>query len=358
MSLSPSLTVIMPAYNSAHFVTAAVQSVLAQTHSDFEYLIVDDGSVDGTTKLLRDLASGDPRIHLIEQENRGIVASVNRMIEIARAPFIARMDADDISLPERFARQLEYLGANPHIGAVGAQYVEIDAAGGITDPGIRHPVGPSAVRAQMLVEQPFSNPTVMFRADALRRVGGYREAFGYCEDYDLFLRLSRVTDLDNLPDVLLHYRRSPGQMSIANNSQQTQQAVKALFAHKEVLAGRTDPFAGLSQLPTLDQMDAHVGRTGVARQLRSEIATRLRFSPMVLAGDEFALLLTQARSGDGFTGGWRTVGRSLRLGLVWRSVQLATALTRGHARRLLQLALRRQQPRNEKPVETGRTILH
>jgi hypothetical protein len=134
-------------------------------------------------------------------------------------------------------------------------------------------------------------------------------------------------------------------MSIANNSRQTQQAVKALFAHREVLAGRPDPFEGLADLPALDQMDAHVGRSGVAHALRGDIATRLRFSPMALAGAEFAMLEAHALSGDAFPGGWRTVLRCFSLGLPGRGLRLASALLRGHWR---------TQPGDEKAVEARR----
>ena len=345
---TPQLSVVMPVYNCARFIEAAVASILCQTHADFELLIVDDGSTDGTTGILRGLAANDARIRLIEQENCGIVASLNRMISLACGEFMARMDGDDISLPDRFARQIAHLSAHPQIGAVGTQYVEIDGADVVTDPAIRHPVGPAAVRAGMMIEQPFSNPTVMFRAAALRAAGGYREAFRYCEDYDLFLRLSRIAELDNLPDILLHYRRTPTQMSIANNSRQTRQAVKALFAHREVLAGRPDPFDGLDILPTLDRMDAHIGRVGVARALRGEIAQRLRFSPMALGGEEFAMIVAHARSGDPFPGAWRTVLRCFSLGLFARTFQLAAALLYGNWR---------AQPGDEEAVEAGGSII-
>ncbi|NJS13559.1 MAG: glycosyltransferase [Sphingopyxis sp.] len=347
MPNAPPLSVIMPVHNCVSFVEAAVRSVLNQSFNDFEFLIVDDGSTDGTTDILRQLTAADPRIRLAEQENRGIVASVNRMVGAARGTFVARMDADDVSLPERFARQIAFLTGHPDVGAVGAQYVEIDERGHVNDPGIRHPTGVAAVRARMTIEQPFSNPTVMFRAEALRSVGGYREAFGACEDYDLFLRLSRTTALDNLPDVLLHYRRSAGQMSVANNSAQTHQAVMAVFAHQEVLAGRPDPFVGVSQIPSLDRIDQHVGRAGVAQALRGEIAARLRFSPMALRGAEFALMLDHARSGDSFLGGWRTVLRCVSLGLWSRAVRLAAALMAGQRR------LGRHQSGDEKAVDSG-----
>lgn len=329
MSNKPRLSVIMPMYNAEAFVEAAVHSVLAQSFGDFEFLIVDDGSTDKSASIVDEIAQQDARIALIRQPSSGIVASLNVMIARAQGHYIARMDADDICLPERFARQIAYLDQNCDVGALGTQFIEIDVNGALRDTNFRHPVGPAAVKAQLLIEQPLGNPTAMFRAESLRAVGGYREAFRYCEDYDLFLRLARVAEIDNLPDVLFHYRRSSGQMSVAHNSMQTRQSVKALFAHREVLAGRPDPFDGVTRLPTLDKMDAHVGRTGVAHTLRREIAERLRYSPAALTGPEFAFLLEQARRGGGFAGSWRTVVRCLSLGLPSEALQLSIALVRG-----------------------------
>lgn len=327
----PPLTVIMPMFNAAPFVRAAVDSVLAQTFTDFDFLIVDDGSTDGSADIIRDLAAEDARIQLIVQDNQGIVPSLHRMIARAQGRYIARMDADDLCLPERFARQIACLEARPELGAVGTQFIEIDARGAVRDAHFRHPVGSEAVHAQLLMGQPLANPTVMFRADALRAAGGYRAAFRYCEDYDLFLRLSRLARLDNLPDVLFHYRRSAGQMSVAANARQTRQSVKARFAHHEVLAGRPDPFDGLATLPTVDQLDALVGRAGVGAAVGREIALRLLHNRRALRGEEFAIITAAAASPARLPGGWRAVLRCLRFGMPLRAARLALALVAGAA---------------------------
>lgn len=329
----PSVTVAMAMYNSARFVREAVESVLAQTYTDFEFLIVDDGSTDGGGDIVAELAATDSRITLLRQENRGIVASVNRLIDLARAPLIARMDSDDVCLPERFERQVAYMRDHPEVVALGTQFIEIDERGWWRDRSETYPTEPHDVRSALRFTQPIGNPTAMLRTDAVRRVGGYRPAFRYCEDYDLYLRLSCVGDIANLPDVLFHYRRTAGQMSTAQNRMQTRQAVKARFAHDEVLAGRPDPLEGLETMPALAEFDALFGRPGVADAIRGEQARRLLYSEEALRGEEFALIRDHAATGGPLPGGWRTVARCVRLGLHGRAWRLSRALLRGRQAR-------------------------
>ena len=123
------LSVVMPMYNAARFVEAAIDSILAQTMGDFIFYIVDDGSTDASGDIAARKAATDRRIRLIRQSNQGIVASMNRMLGRVETPFVARMDADDISLPDRFALQLAHFDRTPTLGALGGQYVEIDNGG-------------------------------------------------------------------------------------------------------------------------------------------------------------------------------------------------------------------------------------
>lgn len=323
------LSVVMPMHNAARFVEAAIGSVLAQSMGDFAFYIVDDGSTDGSGEIAARLARRDDRIHLIRQSNQGIVASLNQMLAIVETPFVARMDADDICLPERFARQLARMTAEPDLGALGTQFVEIDADDRVLDAHYRQPVGRDAVRAQLTIKQPLANPTVMFRTEALRAAGLYRQAFRHCEDYDLFLRLSHLADLDNLPDVLLHYRRSAGQMSVRNHGRQTRQAVFARLAHFERLAGFPDPFDGMDNLPDIGDLDALLDRVGVSAAVHDELAAALRYSVVTMDDREFAMLCDQAASGRRMTGGRRTILRCLASFRFGRGVRLFVALLKG-----------------------------
>lgn len=322
------LSVIMPMYNAARFVEAAIDSVLAQSMGDFIFYIVDDGSTDGSGEIAARKAAIDSRIHLIRQDNRGIVVSLNRMLALVDSDLVARMDADDIALPERFHMQMDRMRADPTLGALGTQFIEIDERGEILHAGFRQPVGREAVRAALQERQPIANPSAMFRAQVLRDAGLYRPAFRYCEDYDLFLRLSEIADIDNLPDILFHYRRSPGQMSVANNVRQTRQAVFARLAHRERLAGRADPFAGLEDLPPVSELDSLVNRSGVGREVEADIMAALRYSVADMNDAEFAAFCNAIASGVPLVGAMRSVLRCLANGRPVRATRLVTAILR------------------------------
>ncbi len=321
------LSVILPVYNARQFVGAAIDSILSQTMGDFVFYIIDDGSTDGSGDLIAERAVSDQRIHMLRQENSGIVASLNRMLEQVETPFVARMDADDIALPERFARQLEHLERNPKLGALGGQFEEIDGAGRKLPGHVRLPIGADAVRAELERRQPIANPTAMFRTKVLRAAGLYRPAFRYCEDYDLFLRLSEIADIDNLPDVLLLYRRSPGQMSVLNHGMQTRQAVYARLAHQERLAGWADPFAGLSTLPPLADLDRLLGREGISERTEIDILDARRYAVGDMSEAEFAEYCSAAARGLPVEG-LRAALRCLSQAKIGRAFRLAWALTR------------------------------
>lgn len=318
----------MPVYNSRSFVGAAIDSILTQTFGDFIFHIVDDGSTDGSGDIIAEKAARDNRIQLIRQDNRGIVASLNRMLALVDAPFVARMDADDIALPDRFARQLGRMEADAQLGALGTQFIEIDDAGQRISGGFAMPVGTALVQSELEHRQPIANPTAMFRTQVLRDAGLYREAFRYCEDYDLFLRLSQIAPIDNLPDALLFYRRSPGQMSVLNHGLQTRQAAYARLAHRERLAGRPDPFAGTNVLPQLSELDRLLGRPGVAGRVEAEILFANRYAVASMKDAEFADYCAAIASGTKGSG-IREVARCLAEGKSSRAARLAMAMMKG-----------------------------
>lgn len=326
------LSVIMPMFNAAPFVDEAIASVLAQSYGAFRFLIVDDGSSDGSGDKAAEWAARDARITLLRQENQGIVTSLNRMLAMVETPFVARMDADDICLPERFERQLARMQAESDLGALGTQFVEINPDTTAELGALIPPVGRSAVHAMLQERQPIANPTAMFRTDALRQAGLYRQAFRYCEDYDLFLRLSQHAALDNLPDVLFRYRRSPEQMSIRNHGRQTRQAIFARLAHRERQAGRPDPFDGLDELPPIEALDTLLGRAGVGDEVQSDLASALRYSIAAMSDEDFAMFCAQAASGRRLVGGRRSVLRCLAHGKFARATRLSLALLAGYRR--------------------------
>lgn len=318
----------MPVFNARPYVGTAIDSILSQSMGDFLFYIVDDGSTDGSGELIAKRAARDARIHLLRQENRGIVASLNRMLEQVETPYVARMDADDIALPDRFARQLERMEADTRLGALGTQFDEIDTLGRRLSSHTPMPLGADRVRAELDERQPIANPTAMFRTEMLHRAGLYRQAFRFCEDYDLFLRLSEIADIDNLAEVLLLYRRSPGQMSILNHGSQTRQAVYARLSHAERLAGRLDPFAGLELLPPVAELDRTLGRPGIGERVETEILAARRYAIGTMSAAEFDDYCAGAARGLPVEG-MRAVLRCMAQAKIGRALRLARALWRG-----------------------------
>ena len=185
------------------------------------------------------------------------------------------------------------------------------------------------MRAELELRPAVANPTVMFRTDALRKAGLYRPAFGYCEDYDLFLRLSEIADIDNLPDTLLLYRRSPEQMSVANNAQQTEQAAYARLAHLVRKTGAADPFRDMARLPPLADLDALLKKPGIGRMVETDIIAARRYAVASMADSEFVDYCKRLASGVRLEAATRTVVRCLVNRRVDRAFRLASSLVAG-----------------------------
>lgn len=198
---APAVSVVMPVHNALPYLGRSVESILGQTFEDFEFVILDDGSTDGSAGELRAWARTDARIRLFETRRRlGPAGSSNFVAREARAPVVARMDADDVSHPERLARQLEVLRGSPDIVLVAALCDGIDAGGLTVRPRDRWRL----VRSSLF--PPFPHGSAMFRRAAFDEAGGYREECALWEDQDLFLRMRRAGRVVVLPEVLYHYR--------------------------------------------------------------------------------------------------------------------------------------------------------
>lgn len=200
--MSPTVvSVVLPVRNGEAFLVEAIESVLEQTLDSLELIVVDDGSTDGSAEIAAALG-----VTVLRQEPLGLVAALNRGIEQSRAPYIARMDADDVSLPQRLARQVEFLDGSPRAGIVAPGVEVIDAAGARLDE-IVLPPDDASLRRRLLLRNPFTHGSVVIRRAALDAVGGYRADYGANEDYDLWRRLARSWELAALPEILYRYRR-------------------------------------------------------------------------------------------------------------------------------------------------------
>lgn len=198
-SSAPLISVVMPARNVAPYIDAAVESILAQSFSDFELVVRDDGSTDDTRERLRIWARRDSRIRLFEGEQLGLAGSSNWIVQQARAPLIARMDGDDLARSDRLERQLAVLRGDPGILLVGSLSNSIDAQGRRVRAMDRWRIARRSWFA------PFPHTSIMFRRDAFNAVGGYRK-LAYCEDWDFFLRLVNTGRIAVVADALVSHR--------------------------------------------------------------------------------------------------------------------------------------------------------
>lgn len=321
----PRVTVAMSVFDNATYLPAAIASIQAQSFSDFEFLIVDDGSRDESGAIADGCAAADSRLRVIHTPNQGLVRALNLITAQARAPLIARMDGDDIALPDRFARQVAFLDTHPQVDVLGSACTSIDATG--APDGVVEPVVATAdIPAHLSIGPPLCHPSVMLRRATLEKVGGYRAAYRHCEDYDLWLRIAEQGTLANLDEPLLLYRRTSTQVSARHALEQKYGAAVAWEAHVERCAGRRDPGEGLSHLPPLDALDAMFGREGVTRAVRAKVALGILYNSGALRGAGLDLILDHVRAGGATDGLWRTVARLLTLGAPIRAARLAAAL--------------------------------
>src|SRR5262245_15341513 len=204
---SPEISVLMSVYNSERYLAQAVSSILAQTCGAFEFVIVNDGSTDGSLEILREVAARDRRIRLISQTNAGVAAALNSGLTHCRGTYVARMDSDDVSLPTRLERQLAFMRQHPECVAIGCHELTIDPDGWPVRIQ-RCPLSHEEIDAYHMkgLGGALSGPSVFMRRSAVEAVGGYGADYRLAEDYDMFLRLAEIGTLVNLPDVLFYYR--------------------------------------------------------------------------------------------------------------------------------------------------------
>jgi glycosyltransferase involved in cell wall biosynthesis len=224
----PQVTVLMPVYNGAPYLREAIESILQQSFIDFEFLIIDDGSTDSSVSIVSSYP--DPRIRLFENgRNLGLVHTLNRGIDLARGKFIARMDCDDISLPDRFAKQMRFMAAHPEVGVCGG-WVEYFMGRELV---LQLPVTDVTIKQALPWYNPLAHPTLMIRAAVLKTKPIYYDPeYLHVEDYELWVRLAAVTCFANLPEVLLKYRIHPKQIGRQYSEEQVRilQKIRAKLA--------------------------------------------------------------------------------------------------------------------------------
>jgi len=230
----PKISVVMAVYNCDKYLGEAVDSIRTQTFRDFEFIIVDDGSSDRSGELLRQYSKNDARINLIQRENRGLVYSLNQACHLAQGEYVARMDADDVALPKRFEKQLEFMTAAPEVSAVGSKVELIDSVGA----PLKYMAGFTSHKeidqCHMRGEGgAIIHPAALIRYGALENVGFYSSDYEYAEDLDLWLRVAEIGQLANLSEVLLQYRQHANSIGSSKREQQYLSARRAVeSAHR------------------------------------------------------------------------------------------------------------------------------
>jgi glycosyltransferase involved in cell wall biosynthesis len=209
----PTVSVLMTVYNGERYLAEAVESILAQTFDDFEFIIVDDGSTDSSLVLLRAFERRDPRIRLFERPHAGIVPAANFGLRQCRGEFIARMDSDDVALPHRFELQVRTLREHPEVVVIGGAYDLIDAAGRFLRRQWPPTDDPSLQELSLSGLTPICQPLAMMRKAAVDQVGEYDRVVETAEDNDMWLRLGEVGKLMCVTEVLLKYRQHANSVS-------------------------------------------------------------------------------------------------------------------------------------------------
>ena len=226
----PYISVIMSVYNSEKYLSESIESILNQTFSDFEFIIIDDGSIDNSLDIIEMYSKKDSRIQIIRNEiNIGLTKSLNKGITFAKGKYIARMDADDISMPERFKTQLEFLEKNLNIYVVGTNIICVNEAGNYLYE-CNFPNSPNIIKWNLYFSNQLAHPSVMMRSDLFLICGyKYDESYRYAQDYELWQNISRNYQISNITKPLLIYRIMNSSISSSSNK------IQKIFADKSLI---------------------------------------------------------------------------------------------------------------------------
>jgi len=245
--MKPYISVVMPVYNGQRFLREAVESIQNQTFSDFELLILNNASTDNSRQILYEYEKLDNRIRILEQPIRDLTPSLQRGFLEACGRYIARMDSDDIALPDRLEKQVSFLDNHPEIAVLGGQVDAIDDQGNFIRKLV-FPLDHDEISEALEKYCSIVHPTVMLRPEAYKAVGGYRVEPFSAEDYDLWLRMSEKFQLANLQDVLLKYRIHGEQVSSTRREKQIVTILGIRAAARLRKAGYSDPISGIDAI--------------------------------------------------------------------------------------------------------------
>ncbi len=237
----PAVSVLMAVRNGDRYLDAALASLAAQSFGDFEIVLIDNGSRDTTPRIIAEWSRREPRLRSFRLERPGLARSLIAAASVARAPLLARLDADDVAAPERLGEQHAAMANRPGLGLLGSSVELIDGEGrkigewqmAVTDAELRH-----FLRSR----NPFVHSAIMMRRDAYERAGGYREGLSICEDFDLWCRMAEVTELGNLDRALVSYRIHGAAMSVRQPVRMALADACIIAAGEARRLGKPEPF--------------------------------------------------------------------------------------------------------------------
>ena len=235
---TPRVSIIMPAYNDATHITQAIESIQSQSYGFWELIIIEDGSTDSTLEVITGMAAQDDRIRIIQHVgNKGLTASLNDGLNEAKAEFIARLDTDDYwSNSDKLQKQIDFLDSNPDHALVGAGGVAMDESGKELFP-LNFPSGDEAIRKEILAHNCFIHSSVMFRLNAVKKLGGYKNTEKYAEDYELWLALGLQYKFAVLPIAAVNYRINATGLTQTRNTSQWQAAINLIKRYRRNYPG-------------------------------------------------------------------------------------------------------------------------
>jgi glycosyltransferase involved in cell wall biosynthesis len=226
MNNPPLISVVMPVYNGGQFLGKAIDSIQRQTFTNFEFIIIDDGSSDDSRAIIQAYQQKDPRIHpIFLEQNSGIVTALNTGLNAAAGKYIARMDADDISLPTRFEEQINYLEDHPDVDVISSYYQLIGPTGDKLGNIIKLPTTNLTILWSLCIDNPIVHPGVVIRTEAVRNIGGYRAIYPHAEDYDLWMRLSDKSHFANLAHPLIQLRRHSSNITVVHHDDSMESSI-------------------------------------------------------------------------------------------------------------------------------------
>lgn len=327
------VSIVMAVCNVDRFLVEAIDSVLHQTFTEFEFIIVDFGSTDKTRAIISEYAAKDNRIKFSIIRHCWLAEARNASCYLAQGRYVAIMDADDVSVPERLRWQVEFMEEHPEVSVLGGAVEWIDAAGRALV--IRsNPIRDREIRVALLERCPFWQPSVIMRREVFVQVGGYRPSFAQAEDYDLWLRMAEQSEVANLRDVVLKYRIHPYQISMRKRREQTLGILAAQLSARIRKNGGSDPLNEVKEITPEVLAALGVSRSRQRSAYTSEYLQWIRH--MCMAG-EYSTALKAAheilQSDLQDIEKWQVANLHLTVsGLLWRERRfLSSMLSAGRA---------------------------